>query len=145
MPTEWYCDGFGNPVNLCNDAQHMNFQTFSIPSPPAVNCNSGVTTQGVAGDACVNSCRFQGGCTFGFACTSVGNVSNLRIGLCLPAGAGEVGASCANDTQCAFGYCSSGKCSRDCTADGVCPSGSSCVAVGGAVPNVDGMPFKRCQ
>jgi len=144
-PTEYACDQFNNVVNLCNDAQHMNFQAFTIPNPPPVNCASPVTTAGSPGDACVDSCRYQGACPFGFGCTAVGNISGARIGLCLPTGAGEVGAACTNDTQCAFGYCSSQKCSRDCTADGVCPTGSTCVAVGGAVPNVEGMPFKRCQ
>ncbi len=144
-PAQYACDSFNNVVNLCNDAQHMNFQQFTIPPAPAVNCNATTTTDGAPGDSCVDSCRYQGGCPFGFGCTAVGSYAGGRIGLCLPAGAGEVGAACANDTQCAFGYCSNQKCSRDCTADGVCPTGSTCTAVGGAVPNVEGMPFKRCQ
>jgi len=144
-PTEWHCDPLGNAVNLCNDALHITFQAFTIPPAPAVNCSSPTTFQGQAGDDCVDSFRYQGGCAFGFACTAVGNIQNARAGLCLPVGGGEVGAACGNDTQCAFGYCSNGKCSRDCTADGICPTGSSCVAVGGAVPNVEGMPFRRCQ
>ncbi|MDC3961282.1 hypothetical protein KEG38_46100 [Polyangium jinanense] len=144
VPTEWHCDPFGNAVNLCNDAQHMNFQAFTIPPPPAVNCASSVTFQGQAGDACVNSCRYQGACAFGYSCTAVGNIQGGRIGLCLPTGAGEVGAACANDTQCVFGHCNSGKCSRDCTADGVCPNGTTCTNAGGASPNVEGMPFRRC-
>ncbi|MFO0590395.1 MAG: hypothetical protein U0441_22825 [Polyangiaceae bacterium] len=144
-PTQWHCDPNGNPVNLCNDAQHMDFQQFTIPGPPAVNCNSPTTFDGAAGDACVDSCRYNGACAFGFACTAVGNVGGARIGLCLPTGAGEVGAACANDTQCAFGYCSQGKCSRDCSGDGVCPSGSTCTAVGGQAPSVEGIPFRRCQ
>lgn len=143
-PTQWHCDQNGNPVNLCNDAQHMDFQAFSIPSPPAVNCASPVTFDGAAGDACVDSCRYQGACAFGFACTAVGNVGGSRIGLCLPVGNGEVGAPCANDTQCAFAYCNQGKCTRDCTDDGVCPSNSTCTAVGGPAPTVEGLPFRRC-
>lgn len=144
-PVEYACNQVSTVVNLCNDAQHMNFQTFSIPAPPSVNCASPVTTPGSAGDACVDSCRYQGGCPFNFGCTAVGNIGGGRIGLCLPTGGGEVGSSCTNDTQCVFGYCNSQKCSRDCTADGVCPTGSTCTAAGGAVPNVEGMPFKRCQ
>jgi hypothetical protein len=56
-----------------------------------------------------------------------------------------VGAPCTKDGSCFFGYCnrSSGKCSRDCTADGLCPTGSTCTAAGG--PPVDGQPFRRCQ
>lgn len=144
-PTQYACNQFNTVVNLCNDAQHMNFQTFTIPGAPAVNCSSPNTTDGVAGDSCVDSCRYQGACPFGFGCTAVGNINGGRIGLCLPTGGGEVGSSCTNDTQCAFGYCSNQKCSRDCTADGVCPSGSTCNVVGGAVPNVEGMQFKRCE
>ena len=143
-PTEWHCDGAGNPVSLCSDAQHMNFEAFSVPPPPAVNCSSPVTFPGQAGDACVSSCRYQGGCASGFACTALGNVGGSRIGLCLPTGGGEVGAGCGNDTQCAFGYCNQGACSRDCTADGVCPTGSTCTAAGGPAPNVEGQPFRRC-
>jgi hypothetical protein len=144
-PTQYYCNAQQQVVNLCNDAQHIDFQKFIIPQPPQVSCNSGVTQDGVPGDACVDSCRYQGGCAFGFSCTAVGNVGGARIGLCLPHGAGEVGVACANDTQCAFGYCSNGKCSRDCTADGVCPTGSACVAVGGQAPTVEGQTFRRCQ
>ncbi len=142
-PVQYACDSSQNPVDLCNDHLHIDFAKFSIPAPPAVNCASPNTTDGAPGDACVDSCRYQGGCAFGFACTAVGNVGSGRIGLCLPTGVGAVGAPCANDGQCQYGYCASGKCSRDCTADGVCPSGASCVAAGG--PAVEGSAFKRCQ
>lgn len=144
-PTQYYCNAASQVVNLCNDAQHIDFDQFTIPAPPAVNCSSGMTTDGVAGDSCVDSCRYQGGCPSGAACTAVGNVANQRVGLCLPTGFQEVGANCTKDRDCAFGYCSQGKCSRDCTADGVCPTGSTCTAVGGAAPTVEGAPFKRCQ
>jgi hypothetical protein len=128
---------------VCNDGQHIDFGAFTIPNPPVVSCSSSTTTDGPAGDSCVDSCRYQGGCPFGFACTAVGGVGGARIGLCIPTGSGEVGASCANDTQCAFGYCLNGTCSRDCSSDGICPGATSCVAGGG--PNVEGMPFRRCQ
>jgi hypothetical protein len=95
----------------------------------------------------VDSCRYQGGCPFGYACTAVGGLGMTRIGLCLPTGTGEVGAACAVDAECVFGYCSgpvsAGKCSRDCTYDGLCPTGSTCLAAGG--PAVEGVAFKRCQ
>jgi hypothetical protein len=142
-PAQYACNAQSQPVNLCNDNQHLDFNAFSIPGAPAVNCNSPTTTDGLPGDACVDSCRYQGGCRFGYACSAVGGVNGSRIGLCLPAGASEVGAVCSADSQCVFGYCASGKCSRDCTADGVCPSGSSCLA--GAPPTVEGATFKRCQ
>lgn len=143
QPAQYACNAALQVVNVCGDGQHIDFASFSIPPPPPVDCNALVTTDGAPGDACLNSCRYQGGCRFGFACTAVGQVGGSRIGLCLPTGAGEVGAACTTDGQCAFGYCNQGKCSRDCTADGVCPSGSTCVAAGG--PPVEGLPFKRCE
>ena len=143
-PAEYACSG-STKVNLCSDAQHIDFDAFTIPGMPAFNCPVGSSVAGVAGDSCVDTCRFAGSCAFGYACTGVGNITT-RVGLCLPAwGAGEVGTSCTKDRDCAFGYCSAGKCSRDCSADGVCPTGSTCTAVGGPFPNVEGIPFKRCQ
>ncbi len=142
-PTQYYCNASSQVVNLCNDAQHIDFDAFTVPPAPGVNCQSGMTTDGSPTDACVDSCRYQGGCGAGFACTAVGGVGNERIGLCLPTGFKDVGATCAHDRECAFGYCSQGKCSRDCTADGVCPTGTTCTAGGG--PNVEGQPFRRCQ
>jgi hypothetical protein len=142
-PAQYVNDCQGQVVNVCNDAQHLDFNAFSIPNPPAASCGATTTTDGLPGDSCVNSCRYQGGCSYGFACVAVGGVGSGRIGLCLPTGGGEVGAGCQFDAQCAFGYCRSGSCSRDCTADGICPGGASCVAGGG--PPVDGQPFRRCQ
>jgi hypothetical protein len=143
-PAEYACDVNNAVVNLCNDTQHIDFDRFTIPTPPFVACPSAMSVPGVAGDSCVDSCRAAGGCAHGYACTSVGSVAGQRIGLCLPAlGAGEVRSACARDGDCAFGYCAQGKCSRDCTADGVCPTGSSCVA--GGAPDVEGLPFRRCQ
>jgi hypothetical protein len=130
---EYACSG-QNVVNVCNDAQHIDFTQFTIPTPPTVNCSMQTTTAGVSGDVCVDSCRYQGGCAYGFACTALGSISGSRIGLCLPAlGGGEVGASCAVDGDCLFGYCNrvSGKCTRDCSKDLVCPTGSTCTAAGG--------------
>ena len=124
----------------------MDFTTFTIPAAPAVSCSATTTTNGTAGDSCVDSCLYQGTCAFGYACTAVGSVGSDRIGLCLPAlSGGGIGASCATDGDCFFGYCNrtAGTCSRDCTADGLCTTGSSCVA-DGSTP-VEGLPWKRCQ
>ncbi len=141
-PTEWHCAA-NQPVVLCNDAQHIDFATFTLPATPNVDCNSGMTTTGAANDSCLNSCRYQGGCSFGYGCAALGGVANERIGLCLPAGPKEVGQPCAGHSECAFAYCANGVCSRDCTADGVCPSSTSCVA--GGSPNVEGATFRRCE
>jgi hypothetical protein len=103
-----------------------------------------MTTDGVpATDTCVDSCRFQGGCPYGSACVALGNIAGGRVGLCLLTGTGEVGTACAHDYDCVFGYCVNGTCSRDCSADGVCPGGTTCTAGGG--PAVEGLPFRRCQ
>ena len=142
-PAQWACNLSSTVVNVCNDGQHIDFQNFTIPSPPSVNCSSPVTTDGLAGDACVNSCRYQGGCTDGFDCVGVGSVSNNRIGLCLPTGGTLTGQSCNSNTQCEFGYCANGKCSRDCTRDGICTAGTSCVNQ--PAPVIEGMTYRRCE
>lgn len=99
-------------------------------------------------DSCIDTCRYQGGCAFGFACSPIAALPSnqtARIGLCLPAGGGEIGAYCSRDDDCALGYChDSGKCTRDCSPDGVCPKGSSCTAVGDATHVETGEPFRRC-
>jgi hypothetical protein len=144
---QYACDSSDVVVNVCNDAQHIDFTAFTIPNPPAVSCSATMTTAGVAGDSCVDSCLYQGGCAFGYLCNAVGSLgSSSRIGLCLPAlSGGEVGASCTTDGDCFFGYCASttSKCSRDCTDDGVCPTGSTCLP-SGSIP-VEGLTFKICQ
>jgi hypothetical protein len=143
QPAEYACNAAQNVVNVCNDGQHIDFTQFTIPNPPAVNCAAQMTTQGVAGDSCVDSCRYQGACPYAFACTAVGGVGGQRIGLCLRAGLGEVGDACTTDAECVFGYCHASKCSRDCTKDGVCPTGSACNA--GGAPLVEGLAFRRCE
>ncbi|NOU34270.1 MAG: hypothetical protein HOO96_40785 [Polyangiaceae bacterium] len=146
VPAEYACNAASTIINICNDAQHIDFNAFSVPAPPAVNCAAAMTTPGSTGDTCVDSCRYQGGCIDGFACTALGSVGAGRIGLCLPAtGVGEVGVSCTRDGDCVFGYCNrnTGKCSRDCTVDGLCPTGSTCA--NGSPPAVEGRTFRRCE
>ncbi|MFT3768774.1 MAG: hypothetical protein QM820_25285 [Minicystis sp.] len=141
-PTQYVNNCQGASVNVCNDNQHIDFNAFNIPNPPATTCGASTTSDGIPTDSCVDSCRYQGGCAFGFACVAVGGINNARIGLCLPTGGGEVGATCQHDSQCVFGYCSNNKCSRDCTADGICPGGTTCTPGGG--PLVEGQPFRKC-
>ena len=119
---------------MCNDTLHIDVASFTIPAPPAVSCSATTTTDGAPGDACIDSCRYQGGCPFGAACTAIGSVGSNRVGLCTasPVGGGEAGAPClASPADCVWGDCTSaGVCSRDCTADGVCPSGFTCTPGG---------------
>jgi hypothetical protein len=145
-PAQYACNASSTVVNLCEDAQHIDFTQFTIPAAPTVNCSATTTTAGVAGDACVDSCLYQGACAFGYACVAVGSVGGARVGLCLPSlGGGEVGAACTNSSQCYFGDCdlTTGTCTRDCSADGLCPTGSTCTVSGTIL--VQGIPFKRCQ
>ena len=108
-PAQYACDpnDADAVVNVCNDAQHIDYQAFDIPNPPGVSCSATTTTAGIATDSCVDSCRYQGSCPYGFACVGVGSVGSSRIGLCLPTGGGEVGAPCSHDGDCVFGYCPS--------------------------------------
>ncbi len=146
-PPQWACNGLGQVVNVCGDGQHVDFNTFMIPEPPVVDCSSNTTTKGLPGDACVDSCRYVGGCPFGYTCAAVGSIgASNRIGLCLPSfGSAKIGALCTRHADCFFGYCNltKGKCSRDCSWDGFCPTGSSCVRGGG--PDVESLPFRRCE
>lgn len=147
IPAQWACNLASQVVNVCNDSQHIDFSAFTIPNAPSVNCSSPITTDGLPGDACVDSCRYQGGCPWAFTCSALGSLgASSRIGLCLPGmGAGQVGATCSKDADCFFGYCNrtAKKCSRDCTKDGLCPTGSTCSPAGG--PAVEGLAFRRCE
>ena len=109
-PAQYACDSADVVVNVCNDAEHIDFASFTIPAAPAVSCTATTTTSGAAGDSCLDSCLYQGGCAFGFACSAVGSVgADSRIGLCLPAlSGGEIGAACSADGDCFFGYCDLG-------------------------------------
>ena len=101
------------------------------------------TTTGNASGSCVNSCRYQGGCSYNYACNGLSQIGGERIGLCLPKGGAVTGSTCTTNNSCEFGYCSNGICSRDCTGDGVCPAGLTCVD--GGTPTIEGLPFRRCR
>jgi hypothetical protein len=142
-PAQWACNASLQVVNVCNDGLHIDFDAFTQPPPPSVNCASPVTTDGAPGDACLDSCRLQGACEHGYGCVSVAEIGGQRIGLCMPTGNGEVGVACSSHGACAFGMCEDNVCTRDCSKDGVCPGDSQCVAKGG--PNVEGMPYSICE
>jgi len=143
-PTEYLCIGANQVRNVCHDGINTDLDAWYTPNPPYVSCSADRTTQGVPGDSCVDSCRYQGACAFGFACTAISAISGQRLGLCLPTGSGEVGEPCTKHRDCAFGYCNldTNRCTRDCSADGICPSGSTCTATGAYI---EGIPFKRCE
>jgi hypothetical protein len=140
------CNTSNAEVNLCNDAQHIDLSTGAVPTPPSITCPVSMSVDGTTGDVCLDTCRYSGACAFGYECTGIGDISNTRVDVCMPSqGSGEVGSSCSMNGDCAFGYCSTNVCSRDCSADGICPTGSTCTAVGGMYPTVEGISFKRCQ
>jgi len=148
MSAAYACDALGMAANLCDDGQHINLATLSVPPPPALSCDVPAVTPGAPGDSCVDSCRYRGGCVFRHACVAVGSAGANRVALCMPTtGAGEggeVGAPCDRHQDCAFGYCDRGLCSRDCTPDGVCPSGTSCQE-GADGESIEGLVFRLCR
>jgi hypothetical protein len=143
-PTQYACNAQNTVVNVCNDGLQIDFNTLTQPSPPQVSCGAPTTTNGVPGDACLDSCRLRGGCDYGFACSALATLDNAQaIGLCLPRGSGQVGAPCSKPSDCVYGLCEGAKCSRDCSKDGACPTGSQCVATGD-LP-IEGAQNRRCQ
>ena len=160
-PIGYVCDG-NEMKNVCADGFALNLETQSPVSVPSCPGNGDVNP-GAPGDFCLNSCTYQGGCPRagvfsanldadlpGMACVGIGSVDpgggGIRIGLCMPTGIAEVGAACSLNIECRFGYCFNGRCSRDCTDDGVCPGDSQCVAPSGIVlPTIEGKTFKHCE
>ena len=133
--TQWACEPIHNTVvNLCADAL-----TFDVA--PSLSCPVSVSVP--TGGGCVQSCRYAGGCGHGWACVGLADLGGQRVGICIRTGFGEVGQGCSANEDCLFGLCDAGQCSRDCTHDGVCPSGSVCIAAGGA--NIEGKPYRICK
>ncbi len=145
FPAQWACDPLDNVVNICGDGLHVDFGNATIPAPPSFSCPVGTSVDGRPGDACVDSCLLDSGCPFGFVCTAIGTTTGSnRFGLCFPGlGGSPIGTACSNGAECFFGYCSNGVCSRDCTIDGLCPDGATCIGAGG--PAVESAPFRRCM
>lgn len=121
-------------VNLCADA-------LTFDAAPSLSCPVSVSVP--TSGPCVQSCRYGGGCGHGYACVGVAELGGQRVGICIQTGAAEVGQGCAKNEDCLFGLCNGSICSRDCTVDGACPSGFSCVS--GGAPNIEGKPFMLCM
>jgi len=121
--TSWACNAQGTPVNVCNDG-------LTFDSPPTLTCNETVTVP--TKTPCVTSCLPTGGCGQGFACVNnivgLGNPA-IPTPICIRAGFVEIGQPCTKNEDCMFGVCSTAKkCTRDCSADQVCPKGFACAA-----------------
>lgn len=162
---EYVCSDSFDPVSLCGDSLRWDFSSGgpSGTAPPfsSDTCyidfitdnhlydpNSPWQRSYPGYDSCVDSCRYQGGCAFGFACSAISGLKSqpgTRIGMCLRTGGGEIGDYCSSDHDCALGYCytDTGRCTRDCSADGICPKGFSCTDAGDGT-TVEGKPFRRC-
>lgn len=120
--TSWACNAQGTPVSVCADG-------LTFDSPPTLTCNETVTVP--TQSPCVSSCLPTGGCGQGYAC--VNNVVGLGkpsipTPICIKTGFVEIGQPCTKNEECMFGRCMGNKCSRDCSADQVCPSGFTCSA-----------------
>jgi hypothetical protein len=134
-PTQWACEPYNNTVvNLCADA-------LTFDAAPSLSCPVSVSVPTTG--SCVQSCRYSGGCGFGYACVGIATAGSQRIGICVETGAGEIGQGCAKNEDCLFGLCDSGLCSRDCSNDGVCPSGFSCID--GGAPLIESKAFRLCK
>lgn len=141
--TYWTCYDYGGPrVNLCADG-------LTLDQPPAeLDCNNNPYALVPSAGYCVQTCRYEGGCGWGYEC--VGHQVSLNgtatgLGLCVRKGSLGIGQPCSSDEACEFGLClkDEAKCSRDCSYDGVCPSGTTCQSAPGAP--VDSTPFRVCK
>lgn len=113
------CSFDSQNVTLCGDG-------LAVTPVPSV-CPKTDVVYGT--EKCVSTCRLQGGCGYGFACVNglagIGP-SSTPVAICVQTGFAEVGQTCSKNENCLFGLCNSGKCSRDCSGDNVCPSGFQC-------------------
>lgn len=94
---------------------------------------------------CTPSCCTAATCTqqgFSGSVCAYGNTGNDQLKFCTPPGSGgaQLGATCADDTDCQSRYCDPElrKCMQVCCTDEDCPSRSSCK------PSKTGTPFLRC-
>lgn len=94
-------------------------------------CRSGVCVDGDDGSqTCTQVCNERGTCGEGFACVPSGDGSGGTVFVCQDAGTIDLGQPCTLGTQCVSGICDTTRntCSRLCTDDRICPTGTRCVA-----------------
>ena len=94
-------------------------------------CRSGACDDTApAGAMCTQQCSAQGGCAPGLGCFPLADGATLYL-VCEIAGTGALGESCAHSSDCYSGLCDgTGVCTRLC-ADGLCPTGWTCLPVAG--------------
>jgi hypothetical protein len=138
--------GVGYNVCQLNDAMLALIGEAGIGASCAAgtDCRSGLcATDGSGGAAyCIEPCTVRGGCPHGFGCapfrTSSGGAYSL---FCVVAGRGDIGASCADSTDCRSAYCDTSRCTRICN-DGYCPGGTTCSGTG---ITADGTAIRVCR
>jgi hypothetical protein len=94
-------------------------------------CRSGVCLDDDAGGSfCSQVCDERGTCGEGFACVPSDDGAGGTVFVCLDAGSVDLGQPCTLDGQCVSGLCDTalGECTRLCTDDRLCPTGTRCVA-----------------
>ena len=145
-PAQYACDGSGQVVNVCNDAQHIDYEALDVPPAPALSCPSTMTRLGHRDRLVRGLVHLPGRLHLRPRCVALGSVNGTRIGLCMPAGQGQVGSPCALGEECssATASASTSKSRRDCTADGVCPADRPPMPGGGG-RRVNGQPFMQCE
>lgn len=98
-----------------------------------VECRSTACDDGAPlGPMCTQACTARGGCARGLGCQPVPADASSFVLTCQRAGNGDIGQSCGAGRDCHSSLCdTAGYCTRLC-ADGLCPTGMSCMPVPGA-------------
>ncbi len=94
-------------------------------------CRSGVCVDADDGSQfCTQVCNERGTCGEGFACVPSGDGGGGTVFVCQDAGTIDLGQPCTLSTQCVSGICDTTRnvCTRLCTDDRICPTGTRCVA-----------------
>lgn len=104
----------------------------SCAAAGANTCRSGACDGSAPlGPMCTQACTAQGGCAPGLGCYPLAEGSTFIL-TCQRAGLRDLGQSCASARECHSALCdSAGYCTRLC-ADGLCPTGWTCMPVPGA-------------
>lgn len=94
-------------------------------------CRSGACDETAPlGAMCTQACTALGGCAPGLGCYPLEDSGSVLF-VCERAGTRDLGATCAAGRECGSGICQApGYCTRLC-ADGICPTGWTCVTAAG--------------
>jgi hypothetical protein len=94
-------------------------------------CRSGACDESAPlGAMCTQACTAQGGCAPGLGCFPLEDSGSVLY-VCERAGTRDLGATCATGRDCHSGLCQApGYCTRLC-ADGLCPTGWTCMTAAG--------------